>query len=402
MTTVSNLLSKSLFKDFRLFSGAGGLNNQVTCAGFFEWEQDFQITKSFNEGEFVITTLALLKDDSAAIEKSIKLLINNRVSAIAIKDVYFSTLPDTIKEYSDSHNVPIMFFTDTYIDELLYAIKTETLNSLYTSFNEIVLDTLISNDKLSNLEKENLINKINPFFLSSSMMCAYISNEEDTSTISPEAMVLYNSIIADSAINLPSQIGSADFVHSFIAYKRGIFLLITSNTTDNSVFEIYKSKLVTELKNNDIFKNTYIGLSNTIQGFNGIKEMLLDAIFSNTSGLLDNKRITSIDEASFDQIVYKNCYLLGMNFYYEQVLDKLAETSTQRAPLLETLLTLISCNGNVDTAAQHMYQHKNTIRYRISKLKSILAAENDMEFYGKMYFFSRIHFSKKYLNIFFK
>ena len=101
MPTVANLLSKPMFKDFRIVSGRNGLNNKVTSAGFLEWEQDTQITKSFDKGEFVLTTLASIKDDESAIGRSLKLLINNRVSAIAIKDIYFKDLPDDIKSYSN-------------------------------------------------------------------------------------------------------------------------------------------------------------------------------------------------------------------------------------------------------------------------------------------------------------
>ena len=97
MPTVANLLSKPMFKDFRMVSGKSGLNNKVTSAGFLEWEQDTQITKSFDKGEFVLTTLASIKDDTVAIDRSLKLLINNHVSAIAIKDIYFKDLPDAIR-----------------------------------------------------------------------------------------------------------------------------------------------------------------------------------------------------------------------------------------------------------------------------------------------------------------
>lgn len=400
MPTVANLLSKSLFKDFRLISGKNGLNNKVTSAGFFEWEQDFQIIKSFSKGEFVITTLSSFKDDPDAVEKSMKLLINNNVSAIAIKDIYYKDISDSLKEYSNSHNVPIMFFTDTYIDELLYAVKNETLNSLYTSFNEIVLDTLISNDSSDDLDKESLLRKLNPFFLSSAMICAYISNDTDTSSISQEALDFYNDVLLDNTIDIPEKIEDANFVHSFIAYKRGIFLIITTNTTDRDILDAFKTSLLDALNDVSLSKMR-IGVSDFSIGFADIGTMLMDAIFANTSCIIDNKSVIEIDDAPFDYIVFKDRYLLSSNQYYEKILEKLSETSSQRSPLLETLITFITCNGNVDMAAQKMFQHKNTIRYRLNKLRTIFGAENDMEFYSKMYFFSRIHFSKPFLDMFF-
>lgn len=401
MPTVANLLSKSLFKDFRIVSGKSGLNNKVTSAGFFEWEQDFQITKSFDKGEFVITTLSSFKDDPNAVEKSLKLLINNNVSAIAIKDIYYKDLSDELKSYSNEHNVPVMFFTDTYIDELLYAVKNETLNSLYTSFNEIVLDTLMSNDNLDNLEKENLLSKINPFFHSGSVICAYISNRTDTSTISEESLELYNNVLLDNGLDIPETIDDAEFIYSFVAYKRGIFLIATSNTTNSDLLDQFKSIVVEQFNNNDALKNICVGFSGFINGFSDISTILIDAIFANTSGILDNRIVAEISSAPFDHIIFKDRYLLGPSLYYEEMLEKLSETTAQRSPLLETLITFVSCDGNVDITAQKMFQHKNTIRYRLNKLKKIFATDNDMEFYGKLYLFSRLHFSKQYLDIFF-
>lgn len=401
MPTVANLLSKPMFKNFRLVSGRNGLNNNVTSAGFFEWEQDFQITKSFNKGEFVLTTLSSFKDDINGAEKSLKLLINNNVSAIAIKDVCYSDISENLKKYSDSHGVPIMFFTDTYIDEILYAVKNETINSLYTSFNEIVLDTLISNINLDNLEIENLMRKINPLFHSTSIISVYISNNTDTHIISQDTLEFYNNVLTINNLKLPETIDNVEFIYSFIAYKRGIFLIATCNTADDKILDKFREQLIGTFKSDQILSSLCIGISNYIHGFNDIKNMLINAIFSNTSCILDNKNMLEISITDFDYIVFKNCYMESSASYYRQILEKLTDSSTQRVSLLETLITLVSCNGNVDLTAQKMYQHKNTIRYRINKLKSIFSSDNDIAFYGKLYFFSRMHFARQYLDIFF-
>ena len=402
MPTVANLLSKSLFKNFRLVSGRNGLNNNVTSAGFFEWEQGFQITKYFDKGEFVVTTISSLKDDINAIEKSLKLLINNNVSAIAIKDIYYDDISDNLKNYSDIHGVPILFFTDTYIDEILYAVKNETLNNLYTSFNEIVLDTLMSDINLSSLEKENLLRKINPFFYSSSMICAYISNDTDTDSISQDSLDLYSNFFSTNKIEFPQTLGNMEFSYSFTAYKRGVFLIATCNTSEDDILSEFKAQLISTFKSDKTLNRQCIGISNYIHGFHDIKNMLLDAIFANTACILNKKNLTEISSIGFDYIVFKNCYAQSSNTYFEQIMRSLAGTNVQRAPLLETLLVFVSFNGNIDATAQKMYQHKNTIRYRINKLKTIFSADNDIEFHGKLYFFSRLYFAKQYLDVFSK
>ena len=177
--------------------------------------------------------------------------------------------------------------------------------------------------------------------------------------------------------------------------------MITSNTTNGSILDSFRNDLVASLENNPDLSNTCIGVSHFITSFDNISTMLIDAIFANASCILDKRKIVKIENAPFDHIIFKDRYLLGPNLYYEELLEKLSETSAQRSPLLETLITLIECNGNVDMASQKLFQHKNTIRYRLNKLKILFSTDNDMEFYGKLYLFSRIHFSKQYLDVFF-
>ena len=260
----------------------------------------------------------------------------------------------------------------------------------------------MSNDNLDNLDKENLLRKINPFFHSTSMICAYISNSSDTTSISQEALDLYNNVLLDNKLSIPESIGDAEFVYSFVAYKRGIFLIATSNTADMTILDEFKDSLVTAINESPDLEGTFAGISRFIVGFNDVSTVLIDAIFANTSGILDNRKVAKISTAPFDHIIFKDRYLQGPNLYYEEMLEKLSETTSQRSPLLETLIALVSCNGNVDMTAQKMFQHKNTIRYRLNKLKAVFAADNDMEFYGKLYLFSRIHFSKQYLDVFFQ
>ena len=110
MAMVSTFLSQSLFKDFRIAAGRSGLHNDVHSTGYFEWEEDLDIVKNFPRGEFVVTTLYAAKDDAAFANRCLKLLINNHVAAIAIKDLYYDDLSDDIKNYADQHHVPILFF----------------------------------------------------------------------------------------------------------------------------------------------------------------------------------------------------------------------------------------------------------------------------------------------------
>ena len=85
--------------------------------------------QSFPKGEFVITTLSAAKDDPSAAEEALASLFQCKIAAIAIKNVYFRQLPDSICTLSNKSNIPILFFDSLYVDDVLFDLKTAILEN---------------------------------------------------------------------------------------------------------------------------------------------------------------------------------------------------------------------------------------------------------------------------------
>ncbi len=118
MITVIELLSYPLFRNFKLISGHAGLSNEVSGTAIFEWESPEDVEKTFAKGEFAMTTLSQERGNIAYAEKCLKMLILKKVSAIAIKNIYFNEISEEIKMFSNNHNIPIFFFSEVYFDVL--------------------------------------------------------------------------------------------------------------------------------------------------------------------------------------------------------------------------------------------------------------------------------------------
>ena len=59
--------------------------------------------------------------------------------------------------------------------------------------------------------------------------------------------------------------------------------------------------------------------------------------------------------------------------FYEQVLGSIdCSRIRNREELLETLEVYIECQGNAVEAAQKLFIHRNTLRYRLERLQDIL------------------------------
>ena len=123
MITVFDIVTSPNFENFQIISGEKGIQNPVSGTGIFDWESKADIAKTFRKGEFVITTLSIAKDDFDYANDCIKTLILHGVSAICIKEVFFRNLSDDTIQKSDILGVPIFFFSDTFVDDIVYDVR---------------------------------------------------------------------------------------------------------------------------------------------------------------------------------------------------------------------------------------------------------------------------------------
>jgi DNA-binding PucR family transcriptional regulator len=63
--------------------------------------------------------------------------------------------------------------------------------------------------------------------------------------------------------------------------------------------------------------------------------------------------------------------------YYEQIVEKLViYDSKHQSDLLETAVMYIKCDGDIKTTASALFQHDNTVRYRIRKINTLLSLDD--------------------------
>lgn len=402
MLTVSSLLSDPLLKNFRIAAGKNGLNNTISSTGYFEYEQDNDIAKTFTHGEFVITTLFAAKDDVSVSEKALKLLINNRVSAIAIKNVYFDDVSDDIKAYADKYDVPVLFFSETYIDDLIVLIHNKLSSVIQNADDENTIAALISSTSLSDTKKEELMKKLNRFFYTDTIFASYISSDADIYHISERSMQEYTPVFEELNDMMPSQIGDISCTHAFLAYKRGLFLINTCNSSDEHDTEDFRDRLNDILLGSSALKDYRVGIAAPVHGLSDISSLFLEAIYANTSCILREKPLLQFGDTGTDSLVLPQIYTPYYNRYYSGTLQILSSQDNSASPLLDTVLEFVDNGGNIEKTANALFQHKNTIRYRINKISGLLGTEDEISFFNALHIFSTIYKARKYLDTFFK
>lgn len=100
---ISELLQQPTFSSFRIVAGVNGLNRNVSKVNILDFEyDDLQDSESerfnlFEKETFVLTSLLFAKDHPELILESVKLLIRDGASALAIKEIYYHDLPSDRK-----------------------------------------------------------------------------------------------------------------------------------------------------------------------------------------------------------------------------------------------------------------------------------------------------------------
>lgn len=389
MILVRDILSAPLFSGFRMVSGFNGINTPVTQVGFFEWESGADVERNFQKGEFVVTTLSSMKDDPAYAETCLRTLIRHQVSAIAIKDIYFKEVSDFLREFSDTWNVPILFFSDTFIDDILYYIRTALLKE-DSAMQERLVRSLLQGPDPTPEQCRAYALKLNPFFEKQLLFCAYITAGDGAQGCGSLDFDTYGNFETRSGQELLALEGREvpPLKYSFLPFGRGVFHICT--TADAGAFagdfplKFIKSffpKLGIEYR---------MGFCTEAGGLESLAGAMKKAFYANISCTVSEISSLDFSETGMDRFLCPACALDGTRGYYEELAAKLTEAGDSPEVLLSTLDTYAECCGDIALTAKLTYQHGNTIRYRLQKVRRAWGIRDALSFDAQIFTFCRM------------
>jgi len=124
--------------------------------------------------------------------------------------------------------------------------------------------------------------------------------------------------------------------------------------------------------------NITIGIGNPCTEFLELKKSFKQAQETiRIATMIDKGKHISYYE---DILIYQLLNSIGskekLKEFYSSTVGKLyLYDSRNNTNFVETLEQYFYCNGNISTAAQKMFMHRNTMIYRIEKIKGILDSE---------------------------
>ena len=384
MITIGDLLKLNEFNNFKLITSSKTTSRSVSGVGLFEWESPTIINDTFSPGEFIFTTLSKANEDIDDVFPELKALILKDVSAIALKNVRFTSFPNEIISFANTHNVALFIFSNTYIDDLVYVVKnTVVLDSLHVSHSELFAKILSSSsDDVPFYAKE-----LNPFFCDNLVCLCMIPLHKAENDLQERTLEYYfdNTLLKHDYSRC-----------TFVQYESAYFFIFT----DPDIKSISSLNPEDLIPTPAVFLDDYTtGVSCVKTNLSELKSAIHESFIACVSSAIDNEKSKNFNDIGSDILIIPQVNNELLRSYYSSFLEILeGYDCCHSSNLMGTLLCFIKCDGDINLTSTILFQHSNTIRYRINKIKTILNLNDSPDAYIQLYVFVRIHAAINYLN----
>jgi hypothetical protein len=400
MITVFDIVTSPNFENFQIISGEKGIQNPVSGTGIFDWESKSDIAKTFRKGEFVITTLSIAKDDFDYANDCIKTLILHGVSAICIKEVFFRNLSEDTIQKSDILGVPIFFFSDTFVDDIVYDVRNllaSDKGELRSNLGPVLKNALQSwyvSGSVQTGARDVIEEKLHPY-LSEFTRCVAVIPKKGQSLSTDFHPAKTNSNV--QTILLP--------------YDSGMLALFSCPERDGLGDRQIKGLLDAVHVNS---QKCWSGSSAVLQGTRQLADSILQAFLAcassamaaepNQDDKLEAKQVAGgetqgkpipaqndfLHPSTVAELLISNCWTESSRQYFRQKKETMVKYDDEHgSDLLGTLSAYIEANGDLVVASKMLFQHANTVRYRVAKIKSLLEIETPSS-YLELYVFVKL------------
>ena len=347
----------------RLIAGQDGLERTVTEAVLFEYDPSRVQLPDFYRGDLVVTTLAYARGDAKLVAHSLQALMNQGIAGLMVKTAYFSELPQAVITLANRLGTPVFLFDDTYIEEVILQVTDLIRGKRHFAGFEQDVDALMRGDLTEEQTRERT-RRIDPLGQSSYRIYA-VSPKERMITLDDKLYALMET--------------DADAAHrcTFIEWRR--MMLALCREEDG----LSAQEALTRF--GDLLTRAGVDRQSVVIGQSDLREAraqmgasLCEAVYAARAAKLCGKAELAAHELG----LYAYLFPMSENPFVcdrcRRVLSAIREYDAQNHTNLEqTALVYVKENMEIAAAAKVLFQHPNTVRYRLSKIQRIIGMEDD-------------------------
>ena len=363
MIHIKELFRLQKIHRLRLIAGQDGLERTVTEAVLFEYDPSRVQLPDFYRGDLVVTTLAYARGDAKLVAHSLQALMNQGIAGLMVKTAYFSELPQAVITLATRLGTPVFLFDDTYIEEVILQVTDLIRGKRHFAGFEQDVDALMRGDLTEEQTRERA-RRIDPLGQSSYRIYA-VSPKERMITLDDKLYALMET--------------DADAAHrcTFIEWRR--MMLALCREEDGLSAQEALTRFGDLLTRAGVDRQSVvIGQSDLREARAQIGASLCEAVYAARAAKLCGKAELAAHELG----LYAYLFPMSENPFVcdrcRRVLSAIREYDAQNHTNLEqTALVYVKENMEIAATAKVLFQHPNTVRYRLSKIQRIIGMEDD-------------------------
>jgi len=368
MIHIKELYRLQGLKHLRLIAGAAGLDRTLTAAVLFEYDPSRMQLPDFYRGDLVVTTLAYARGDEQLVAHSLLALMNQGVAGLLIKTAYFTELPREVLAQAERLGTPIFFFDDTYIEEVILEV-TELIRGKrhFVGFEETI-DTLMRGGLTAEQVREKY-GRIDPAGSARYRVLALYPREH-----MPR---LDEQIYAQ--LNEDVQAGRRLIC---MRWKRMLLMLRRMEEKEDAQDETAAQEVTSLLARADVDASAmHVGASGVRADRSQLGEAISEAVYAARAARLGRKGMLFSSELGLYAYLLPIVENAFARQWCMQSLDKIREyDATNKANLETTARAYVAADMEIAAAAKALFQHPNTVRYRLTKIQKLMGMEDSAMF----------------------
>lgn len=371
--SVRDMLTLDIFKNSDILAGKKGLNRVINRVSVFDCpvqvERDRLVLK---EGDFFVSNFYPFKDDEDYALYSLDFINSCGCSCFCITNEHLDCFSDKLVKLCDELEFPIISidYTTSYGD-----IMTAVMEMILEDQKNVVLDMNISSILYNNLsisEVKNTLNYMNPHFEDFTSVI-YCHSHDCNYTFDRNLISDLNKNKRNFACN----------------YKGGLIVFITYPKVTNA--QTYIDYVVSQLKTS--VKDYVIGVSNSYVDISLCKNAINQALLCSTNHNTCTNTVVHYSQLGMYSLLLQFKDLDEFKTLYYSIIHPILDyDKNNNSNLISTLISFVDNDGDYKRVAKLLFQHENTVRYRILKIKSILNLEkSSVEFFEKISIGVKLH-----------
>lgn len=345
--------------DMKMLAGRNGWANSISWLLMIE---DTTITKNFKGKELVVTTGVGFDSEEKLLNLVEVLHTHHGAGLIINTGCYIIDVPESVLKLADEYDLPLM--TVPWDVEMSEMIKDLTVRI----FLQAQTDEMIAGSFIKAIEQPELVNEYREeisqvFDVDGRFQVVVFTTEELDKMDSMDR----------KRIGYRLQIYLENISHNaHFFYYDGCFVMIL-----NAVEDIERTKIIdgfmARAKKRMPENNVYVGEGSVVTDISQVHISYKRARYAVKYAMEHKETRLDFDSLGIYRLLYSVSDELIKKEMGRDILMPLIEyDSKHNLDLLKTLTLYLENNGSIQAVASKMFIHKNTILYRMGKIKELL------------------------------